>query len=537
MTPPTSIDSGKLATHGVTSPTTPDNDAQPLQPSGPPTARRLEGSVPLSPRRASLESGAQRVPAESSTPPRRQSLPSLLASSSTERPATPAPISAGSVTPPLRSSTPEVAPSTTQPTDVSASVPPHATQLAEQMRGSRERLSSEVASLPRASSVSSQPSTPTATPTATSYQPHDVESLQLAHAPRQASSAAFFAMQNARHFGPVAAVRMVVQGSIAPELARAVAANPQVAAGVQAGVLAWSLCRRILSQLHTESAPQVANRSFAGHSLDVTNNLPRRSWQAVQSLGIAGGDVAALSLTVLSMARPELKPVAQAAAAIQVRAHLVSQLREFFRPTVNTVHVGNSDPSVPQPPEGRNLRSQDITPMMRLTFGAAAGAIEFGAQMLGQTVLGGRAAWDAQRGLAVAVGLIAGVANMLTSSVEDHMVDNASARRMQQTDPSHVTHIHLESRNPLTPAELGRQAERVDARVFNMMIPAMLAMGVMQALKPAMHEAGTPQGGQYAVQATVNALSAGLLLGSLLALTVKSYQLNDGVRSHRARQP
>lgn len=433
----------------------------------------------------------------------------------------------------------------TQPTDASTAMPPHATQLAEQVHRSRERLSSEVASLPtqpslhlsRSPSQASQVSTPTATPTATSYRSHDVESLQLAHAPRQASSAAFFAMQNARHFGPVAAVRTVVQGSIAPELARAVATNPQVAAGVQAGVLAWSLCRRILSQLHTESAPQVANRSFAGHSLDVANNLPRRSWQAVQSLGIAGGDVAALTLTVMSMARPELKPVAQAAAAIQLRAHLVSQLREFFRPTVNTVHVGNSDPGVPRPPEGRNLRSQDITPMMRLTFGAAAGAIEFGAQMLGQTVLGGQAAWNAQRGLAVAAGLIAGVANMLTSSVEDHLVDNASARRMQQADPSHVTHIHLESRNPLTPAELGRQAERVDARVFNMMIPAMLAMGVMQALKPAMNEAGTPQGGQYAVQATVNALSAGLLLGSLLALTVKSYQLNDGVRGHRARQP
>ena len=152
-------------------------------------------------------------------------------------------------------------------------------------------------------------------------------------------------------------------------------------------------------------------------------------------------------------------------------------------------------------------------------------------------MLGGQAAWDAQRGLAVAAGLVAGVANMLTSSVEDHLVDNASARRMQQADPSHVTHIHLESRNPLRPAELGRQAERVDARVFNMMIPAMLAMGVMQALRPKMQEAATPQGGQYAVQATVNALSAGLLLGSLLALTVKSYQLNDGVRGHRARQP
>lgn len=526
--PPPTFDPGALAARGLTSPTTQEPSAAPREPASPSTARRLDNPAPLRPRRASFDAGTLRPNVDTMAPPRRQSWPTAL---SAERP----------VTPPARSSTPESVQSTgqvlarqpeetaPQRPDVSIELPPASTQLAEQMHQSRERLRLEIA----------RPQTPPSpgSPTATEYAAHDIEAMQLAHAPRQASAAAFFAMQNARHFGPVAVVRTVVQGSVAPELARAVVSHPQVAAGVQAGVLAWSLARRVLSQLHSESAPQVANRAFAGHSLNTANSLPRRGWQAVQSLGIAGGDVAALSLTVLSMARPELKPVAQAAAAIQVRAHLVSQLREFFRPTVNTVHVGNNNPAVPQPPEGRNLRGQDITPMIRLSFGAAAGAIEFGAQMLQQTVLGGEAAWNAERGLAVAAGLIAGVANMLTSSVEDHLVDNASALRMQQADPSHVAHIHFESRNPLAPNELGRQAERVDARVFNMMVPSLLAMGVMQALAPKMREADTPPGGQYAVQATVNALCAGVLLGSLLALTVKSYQLNDGVRSHRARQP
>jgi hypothetical protein len=528
------------STDAGSSPTTPTTP-QPVTP------RQLSSSLPLSARRASLDGATRQEPSQAGLPPRRQSLPtqgspradpSMLSLQPTSLPlagntlqslATPPLPPSTTIAPTATSPTTstqslsEVAHPTTPPTDVTPAVPQPATQLALQIRQSRERLSSEAAQ-----------STPTSPVTARSSH-HDIEAMSLAHGPREASTAAFFAMQNLRHFGPVTLVRTAVQGSIAPELARAVASNPQAAIGVQAGLLAWSLARRILSQAHSESAPDAANRAFAGQGNQAANNVPRRAWQAVQSLGIAGGDIAALSLTALSTTRPGLQPVAQAATAIQLRAHMVSQLREFFRPTINTVHVGNRDSNVPQPPEGRNLRSEDVTPMMRLTFGAAAGAFEFGAQMLQQTVLGGRTAWDAHRGLAVAAGVIAGVANMLTSSVEDHLVDSASAQRMQQTDPSHVRHIHWESRNPLSPVELGRQAERVDARVFNMMVPALLAMGVVQALKPAMQAAGTSTGAQYAVQATVNAVAAAVLLGSLLALTVKTYQLNDSVRAARAR--
>lgn len=348
--------------------------------------------------------------------------------------------------------------------------------------------------------------------------------------PRQASGPAFFLAQNARHAIPVMGVRTVVQGVIAPALSRAIASSPDAALAAQVTLVAMSLSRRVLSQLHSEANPRVANRGFAGHSGALDNSTPRRAWQAVQTVGIIGGDVAALSLTLLARSRPELVPLAQAVAMIHTTAHLQSQFREMLRPAINTVHVGNGDPAVPQPPERRNLRGADMPQSMRAGFGTAAAVIDFASQMLAQLALGGQSASTAPQGLALAAGAIAGFANMVTSSVEDHLVDNASARRMQQTHPSHVTHLHGELANPFTRTDLGRQAERVDTRIFNTMVPPLIALGVMQALQPSLDSPQVPDGGRYAAQAGVHALATGVLLGSLLALTVKSYQMNDDLR-------
>lgn len=356
------------------------------------------------------------------------------------------------------------------------------------------------------------------------------------HAPREAGAASFFLMQNVRHALPVAGVRTVVQGVIAPELARAVASHPDAALAAQTALTAYSLGRRIVSQIHSESSAQVANQAFAGDAAQRDNSLPRRLWQGVQSAGIAGGDFAALALTIAARSNPALTGVAQAAAAIQVVAHLQAQFREALRPAINTVHVGNGDRNVPQAPEGRNLRPADVTWGMRGTFGAAAAVIDMGTQLLMQRALGGQPAWQAARGLAIGAGAIAGAGNMLTSSVEDHLVDTASARRMQQTDPSHVRHLHVDLRNPFTRNELGRQAERADTRVFNTMVPGLIALGVVQALQSTLSQPGVSADQRQAAQAGVHALVAGLVGGTLLALTVASYQLNDTVRSRNASQ-
>lgn len=356
------------------------------------------------------------------------------------------------------------------------------------------------------------------------------------HTPREAGAVSFFLAQNARHAGPVAAVRTVVQGVIAPELARAVASHPDAALAAQTALTAYSLGRRIVSQIHSESSAQVANQAFAGDAAERNNSLARRVWQGVQSAGIAGGDFAALALTIASRSNPALMGVAQSAAAIQVVAHLQAQFREALRPAINTVHVGNGDRNVPQPPEGRNLRPADVTWSMRGTFGAAAAAIDMATQLLMQRTLGGQPAWQAARGLAVGAGAIAGVGNMITSSVEDHLVDTASARRMQLTDASHVRHLHLDLRNPFTRNEIGRQAERADTRVFNTMVPGMIALGVVQALHSALTQPGVSDPERQASQAGVHAVVTGLMGGALLALTVASYQLNDTVRGSNAKQ-
>lgn len=346
--------------------------------------------------------------------------------------------------------------------------------------------------------------------------------------PKHANGAMFFLAQNVRHAIPVAGVRTVVQGVVAPELARAVQTHPAAAIAAQAGLTAWSVGRRIVSQMHSERHATKANEGFSGDITKSGNSLSRQVWQGVQTLGIVGGDAVALGLTIASTFKPELVPVAQAAASLQLVSHLQAQVREFARPMINTVHVGHEDGV--KPPDGRNLRGQDVNLSMKGTFGLATAGIDMLAQLAMQSTLGGVPAWKAGRDLAAKAGAIAGAANMLTSSVEDHLVETAQAKRMQGTDPSHVRHLHLESKNPLKRNELERQFERVDARVFNTIVPGMIAIGLIQAMRPAMADAGWKDGQRQPAEAGLHAAVVGLMGGALLAYTVAAYQMNDAIR-------
>lgn len=355
----------------------------------------------------------------------------------------------------------------------------------------------------------------------------DIEALTVAQHPKEASDTLFMLMQLVRHAGPVAGTRTVVQGLAGPALAHAVEANPETAIIAQGALTVYSLTRRILSQIHSERAAPAANAAFMGDVNQAENSTPRQRWQAIQSAGILAGDVTALALTVGSKADPRLVPLAQTMASIQVRAHALAQGREFLRSTINTVHVGSAHGE--RPADGRNLRAEDIDWQTSLRYGGAVGVVELITQCLMAATLGGKTAWHAGQGLAVGAGVIAGVANTVTSSTEDFLVDKAAAKRMQQTDPSHVQHIHWDSKNPLTGHELGRQFERVDMRVFNQMLPAMIAAGVLFGIGKALPE-GTAPIGKAALGAVMNAVISSVMMGSLLGLTTRSYQMNDAAR-------
>ena len=373
--------------------------------------------------------------------------------------------------------------------------------------------------------------TPTVTTQATHHgtlQPMDIESLNEPAHSEEASTAMYMLMQVLRHIGPVGGSRTLIQGLAGPALAHAVEASPNTAIAVQSSLSVYSLARRMMSQIHTEAAGGMANAAFLGDVNQAGNSAPRQRWQALQTAGILAGDVTALALTVCSKARPELMPLAQTMASIQVRAHALAQSREFLRPTINTVHVGSSN--APRPPDGRNLRPQDINWGTSLRYGGAVAVVEVVAQLLMQATLGGKAAWQAGKGLAMGAGVIAGVANTLTSSTEDVLVDQAAARRMQETDPAHVVHLHWDAKNPLTRNELGRQFERVDTRVFNQMLPAMIVAGVMHGISQALPQ-HAPELGKQALGAAASGVINAVMLGGLLALTTQSYQMNDAARS------
>ncbi|WLG46846.1 hypothetical protein [Pseudomonas sp. FP1740] len=360
----------------------------------------------------------------------------------------------------------------------------------------------------------------------------EIEAQPVPHSIKEASTFAFFTAQMARHALPVAGTRTLAQGLVAPALARLIKTHPQAALATQGAIAIHSMARVAMSYQHTQSRSAVADAAFSGWGEGPGITVRRQVWQTIQRVGVLISDVLAITLTAASISRPELTPIAQRIAAINARAHLLSQGREFLRPTINTVHVGSNAPGVIRPADGRHLRSEDVTLKMQTQFGSAVAISEFVAQMLMQLTLGGRPAWEAGSRLAVAAGAISGLANTVTSSVEDHLVDSAAARRMHITDPAHVRYLHNDSRSPFSYRELGRQMERVDVRVFNQVLPALIAAGITYGLEKLLSTPST-----FAHQASTAGISMvvhAVVLSCLLSVTTQTYQVNDAVRNHRA---
>lgn len=361
----------------------------------------------------------------------------------------------------------------------------------------------------------------------------EIEAQPVPHSIKEASTFAFFTAQMARHALPVAGTRTLAQGLVAPALARLIKTHPQAALATQGAIAIHSMARVAMSYQHTQSTSAVADAAFSGWSEGPGITVRRQVWQTIQRVGVLISDVLAITLTAASISRPELTPIAQRIAAINARAHLLSQGREFLRPTINTVHVGSHAPGIIRPADGRHLRSEDVTLKMKTQFGSAVAISEFVAQMLMQLTLGGRPAWEAGSHLAVAAGAISGLANTVTSSVEDHLVDSAAARRMQITDPAHVRHLHNDSRSPFSYRELGRQMERVDVRVFNQVLPALIAAGITYGLEKLVSTPSSTLLNQ-ASNAGISTIVHAVVLGCLLSVTTQTYQVNDAVRNHRA---
>lgn len=382
--------------------------------------------------------------------------------------------------------------------------------------------------------TASAPPFPTQSSTQIAARPiTEVEAQSIFHPLKEASTFAFFTAQMARHALPVAGTRTLAQGVVAPALARLIETHPQAALAAQGAMAIHSMARIAMSHQHTQSTNAVADAAFSGWSEGPDKSVRRQVWQTIQRAGVLTADVLAITLTAASISRPELAPITQRIAAINARAHLLSQGREFLRPTINTVHVGSHAPGVIRPVDGRHLRSEDVTLKMQTQFCSAVAISEFVAQMLMQLTLGGRPAWEAGSRLAVAAGAISGLANTVTSSVEDHLVDSAAARRMQLTDPAHVRYLHNDSRSPFSYRELGRQMERVDVRIFNQVLPALVVAGITYGLEKLLLTPSSPLATQ-ASNAGISMVVHAVVLGCLLSVTTQTYQVNDAVRNHRA---
>jgi hypothetical protein len=335
-------------------------------------------------------------------------------------------------------------------------------------------------------------------------------------------------MQMVRHLGPVGVTRFVAQGLIAPAAARNIVEHPTAALGMQVGLTVFSLAHRAISQLHSEQRPQLANGAFAGDLQDARRSAARRLWQGFQTLGISGADLACLTLVAWSRQDPARLPITQTLDAIVFRARFGAHLREAARPLVNTLEIVSRDPSAEPPVDGRNVRQQDFTATARAMFGCVAMLTELGSQIGMQYVMNGQPVYQAPLARAAAAGAIAAFFNVTLSSIEDLILDRTSVKRMRETDPSHAVVVRWESRSPLQPTEFARQWERVDARMFNLLFSPFIGVGLNQAVQPLLH--GADEQTKLFIQAAIYAVTAGVVLGALLPMTAKTYQLNDDLR-------
>lgn len=373
-------------------------------------------------------------------------------------------------------------------------------------------------------------STRMSTPDETQPPPLEMLNLEAQVTPsNRASLLAYFAAQAGRHFIPVTGSRTLAQGLAAPAVAGLIESHPDGALAVQIALGALSLLRELGSTFHSEREARVATNAFLGEPPGSTeDHTARRAWQAIQRTGVVAGDAVAIAMTMMARNDPRFVAIAQSLALVQVRAHLLSMGREFLRPAFNTVKVGN--PHAPVPETGRNLTSDHIGRKEKLSYGVSAGAIELVSQLLMQVTLGGQSAWKAGYGLSIGAGAIAGVANTLSSSVEDTIIDTAVEKKLKQTDPGHERTVQWNSKNPLQLKELARQLERVDVRVFNQMVPAMISTGILYAMSGVLDSDVE----NTAAKAGINSVVNGVMLGALLLATTSTYQTNDALREHYA---
>ncbi len=336
----------------------------------------------------------------------------------------------------------------------------------------------------------------------------------LGHAPRRGRRAVVLPhAERASCAAGGGRARTVVQGVIAPELARAVSvASDCRGGGADRPDAAYSVGsphrvadpqrkrragrRPGLRQRTRRSATTAACRVASGRGSSLPGSLGRR-------LRRAGAD------DRLARSNPALAGAAQAAAAIQVIAHLRAQFREALRPAINTVHVGNGDPNVRAaarggtcvPPMSPGRCAAPSGPRRRNHRHGHAAADTAHAQTAsprgrprarpGRRCGRHREAW----------------APVLTSSVEDHLVDTASALRMRE-----MTRHGRGSETPVRPSvsiyairslaanSVGR-AERADTRIFNTMVPGLIALGVVQALRSTLSQPGVSANERQAAQA------------------------------------
>ena len=348
-------------------------------------------------------------------------------------------------------------------------------------------------------------------------------------------------MQALRHAGPVGLSRTLAQGVVGPTLAATVLSQPQRALAIQAGVFAYTVTRRFVSQCHSERNAIESNRAYNGYN-GKTGSLERRLTQAMQTFGTTGFDVLSLILTGLSARHrdPGLQRMAAAFVDINMRALISATGRELACPIVNTTGIGN--PRIDPPGFYSTLRTEDISAGTRLLYGACVSALEFCSQMGMQHVTSGLPLSQVRMGLAVSAAAIPASANVISSSIEDHLIATAAERRMQQEhDPSHVRHVFRPKLgNPLLPQELLRQLQRVDARITNHVVPAVIVGAIFEGLRRAFPslEADPGEGVNVKaalVYAALSALVTGAILAYLLPRTAQTYQHNDMARSRNSR--
>ena len=372
--------------------------------------------------------------------------------------------------------------------------------------------------------------------------------MQVASAagPRRATALEYYAAEMVRNTN-VLVVRTLMSGLAGPAMARLVLTDPAKALQIQIGIAAYSVARRILSQVHTERHAEKATASFNGEAVG-GSVLKRRAWEVFNALVLVSHHAPALAATALAINNPAWRPVAAALAFNQIRTEGTSAGRELTRSIGDTVRVGN--PSLPEPPYGQTLRPGDVPIGDRVRHAAVAAATTAGELGVNYLVLGGLPPGAAPRGLEFVAGCFAGLFMWIRVSHEDLVHDTSLEKRWTQQDESHVRHINYrwghtplrlptrDNWSPLRPVELKRLMQRVDTRAVTeapSVIVPIAAEAVRRACTdPAAVASGTVghlRGGAAGINASIAFGVSGLWLGMFINMIGQGYGMGDRLRA------